>query len=147
VAFDGCFEINEDLIRSIGLSTQEVARGIAMTRAKVARRVLSLRGDQPLADLSMHDIVLVDDGLASGLTMLVAVDALKRAGARSILVAVPTGHVDAARRVAAQGVTVCCANLRMGYPFAVASAYRHWCDVSEAEALLILLQDERRHLI
>lgn len=143
VAFDGSYLLNQELIRSIGMSQAEVARGIDATRAKVARRVVSLRGKQPLPDLTAHDLIVVDDGLASGFTMLVAVAALKRAGARSILVAVPTGHAAAVQQLAAQGAAVCCANLRTSYPFAVAAAYRRWTDVSEAEALLILLQGTR----
>jgi putative phosphoribosyl transferase len=143
VAFDGSCRLNEDLIRSIGMSEIEVSRGIETTRAKVARRTAMLQGNRSLPDLSAHDLILVDDGLASGFTMLVAVEALYRAGARLILVAVPTGHVESVQKVAEQVATVCCANLRNGYPFAVASAYRNWTDVCEAEALLILLHGDR----
>jgi len=144
VAFDGSYQLNEDLVRSLGLSENMVASGIEETRAKVARRISMLRGDRPLPDLATHDLIVVDDGLASGFTMLVAVTALKRAGARSIIVAVPTGHAETVQRVVLHVSAVCCANLRHGYPFAVASAYRNWSDVSEAEALLTLLDVDRK---
>jgi len=145
VAFDGSYQLNEDLVRSIGMSNNMLISGIEMTRAKVARRISTLRGDRPLPDLASYDLIVVDDGLASGFTMLVAVTALKRAGARSIIVAVPTGQVETVQRVALHVSMVCCANLRTGYPFAVASAYRNWSDVSEAEALLTLLDVDRKH--
>ncbi len=143
VAFDGSYQLNHDLIGSLGMSEAEVARGVEVTRAKVARRVAALRGETAQPDPAAHDLVVVDDGLASGFTMLVAVAALTRVGARSLTVAVPTGHARAVRRVAKEVQTLCCANLRSGTPFAVASAYRYWTDVSEAEALEVLQQSRR----
>ena len=139
VAFDGSYLLNQAMIRAVGLDERVVARGLEQTRAKVARRVAALRKGRPMPDLPDHAVILVDDGLASGFTMRTAVAALQRAGARELIVAVPTGHEDAVRSMAKQVAVVCCANLRSGRSFAVASAYRHWCDVSEAEAEQILL--------
>jgi len=143
VAFDGSYRLNHQLIESIGLSEDDVSRGIETTRAKVSRRTAMLQGDQFHPGLSAHDLILVDDGLASGFTMMVAIAALYQAGARSIRVAVPTGPAESVRRIAEQVTTVCCANLCTGYPFAVAAAYRNWTDVCEAEALLILMRGDR----
>ena len=138
VAFDGSYQLNAALIATAGLSEAEVERGIATTRAKVDRRVAALRGDRPLPDLTAREVVLIDDGLASGFTMLVAVAALRQIGAGSVVVAVPTGHAEAVRHLAAEADLVCCANLRTGRPFAVAAAYRRWHDVSEQEAQALL---------
>jgi predicted phosphoribosyltransferase len=138
VAFDDSYRLNPALIEAAGLTDEEVERGIAATRTKVARRVRTLRRNRSLPDLSAHDVVVIDDGLASGFTMLVAVDALRRAGARSIMVAVPTGHSESVRRMQESVETVCCANIRRGATYAVASAYRDWKDVSEAECEEIL---------
>ena len=138
VAFDNSYRLNPALIAAVGLTDEEVEQGIAVTRAKVARRVRTLRGNEPLPDLSAHDVVVIDDGLASGFTMLVAVDALRRAGAGSIMVAVPTGHSESVRRLQVSVETVCCANIRHGATFAVASAYRDWNDISETECAVIL---------
>ena len=134
VAFDGSYRLNHDLVQGIALNEEEVERGITATRAKVARRVDSLRGQRPFPDLAAHDIVVVDDGLASGFTMLTAIDALRRTGAGQIGIAVPTGLADTVRRLAGEVDWICCANLRSRLPFAVASAYRRWRDVAEAEA-------------
>lgn len=139
VAFDGSFLLNEAMIRAVGLDESTVARGLDKTRAKVARRVATLRKGRPMPDLPAHEVILVDDGLASGFTMHTAVVALRRAGARELIVAVPTGHEDSVRSMAEEVDVICCANIRGGRSFAVASAYRHWSDVSEADAEQILL--------
>lgn len=140
VAFDGSYLLNETMIRAVGLDKAEVASGLEETRAKVARRVAALRKKRPMPDMMEHEIILVDDGLASGFTMRVAVDAIRRAGVRKIIVAVPTGHENSVRSLAEIVDAVCCPNIRSGQSFAVASAYRHWGDVSEVEAEKILLE-------
>lgn len=138
VAWDGTVRLNRELLPRLGLGEEEIEAGIAATRKKVAARVRRLMGGGGLPEMSGRSAVLVDDGLASGFTLLTAVAALQKAGARGIVVAVPTGHLEACRRVAEEVDRVCCANLRSGYPFAVASAYRRWSDISEEQAASLL---------
>ncbi|MCK4508799.1 MAG: hypothetical protein KAU27_09665, partial [Desulfuromonadales bacterium] len=68
------------------------------------------------------------------------VAALRRAGVGDLIVAVPTGHDNSVQSMAEKVAMVCCANIRSGHSFAVASAYQHWNDVNEAEAEQILLE-------
>ncbi len=137
VAFDGTTRLNSDLLLRLGLSKQEIEAGRAATTGKVERRVEKFRGKRPYPDLIMERVILVDDGLASGFTLLVGVEALKKSGAREIIVAVPTGSPNAVQRVAAEVDRLYCANIRGGWSFAVADAYERWTDVSEEEALRI----------
>ncbi len=138
VAFDGSVLLNEDLVRHLGLSEEEVQRGIEETRRKVARRREALRGDGPMPDLSGTTAILVDDGLASGFTMRCALEALAGRRVSRSIVAVPTAHDEALDRVADLADAVYCANVRSAMPFAVADAYARWYDVSEEEAARLL---------
>ncbi len=54
VAFDGSVRINRDAVRWFGLSPDDVAAGVAATRAKVARRVAAFRGNLPATDYASH---------------------------------------------------------------------------------------------
>jgi putative phosphoribosyl transferase len=132
VAFDGTVRLNEDFLSHIVLTEEQIQEGIDQTTQKVHRRIRSFRGDRPFPALSKRPAILVDDGLASGFTMLVAVEALRKAGATAICVAIPTGHWSALQRMA-QAVT----NIRSGFSFAVADAYEAWTDVAEEEAVAI----------
>jgi putative phosphoribosyl transferase len=138
VAFDGSLLLNEALIVRLGLSQNQVQARIDKTRIKVVERAKRLRGDKPMPDLSEKTVIVVDDGLASGYTMLVAVEALTRCNAGDIIVAVPTGHSSAVEEIAQQVHTLYCPNIRSGPRFAVADAYENWADVSESEAETIL---------
>lgn len=138
VAFDGTVRLNEPLLPRMGLSRQEIAAGVARTTEKVRRRAETLRAGRGPLDVGGREAVLVDDGLASGFTMTVAVDAVRKAGAARVVVAVPTAHDSAARRLVRRADAVYCANLRAGMRFAVADAYRNWRDVGEEEARRLL---------
>ena len=138
VAFDGTVRLNEELVSYYGLTKEEIEEGTAKTAQKVARRVQAFRGGRPLPELKGRPVILVDDGLASGFTMLTAVAAMRKAGADKVIIAVPTGHFGAIERVAPCVEAVYCANIRSGWRFAVADAYEEWSDVSEEEVKRIL---------
>jgi len=138
VAFDGTVELNTEILPTLGLSERQIREGIADTRDKVARRIRLLRGDLPPLDVSARRVILVDDGLASGVTIRAAVKALRASGAAKLVVAVPTGHQGAVFELSRQVEALYCANIRGGWSFAVADAYRHWTDVPEDEVARIL---------
>ena len=138
VAFDGTVRLNERLLAGLGMSDDEVRGGIEETTVKVRRRVRALRGSDEPPAVADCDVLLVDDGLASGFTMLGAAEALRGAGARSVVVAVPTGSPRALDGLTGVVQTIFCANVRGGSSFAVADAYEDWSDVTEEEALGIL---------
>ncbi len=138
VAFDGTVRLNQELIAALDLPPALVEEGIARTREKVARRVRQLCGDRRLSDLTRRAVILVDDGLASGFTLHTAVDALRHLAADKAIIAVPTGHAEAVARIAAIVDSLYCPNIRQGMSFAVADAYEHWTDVSEASVAGIM---------
>lgn len=138
VAFDGTVRLNQALLQRLGLTKEEIQKGIEETSIKVSRRVSELRGSWPFPDLESRKVILIDDGLASGFTMMVAIEALRKAGAENIIVAVPTAHLESARKIIKIADGVFCPNLRSGQQFAVASAYEQWSDVTEQEVISIL---------
>ena len=135
VAFDGTVRINEALVHRLRLSREDVDQGISRTREKVGRREVMLRGGRPLPDFKGRAAIVVDDGLASGYTLSVGVEALRKHGAETVIVAVPTGHVDSVERLAREADCIYCANIRGGWSFAVADAYERWSDVGEEELM------------
>jgi predicted phosphoribosyltransferase len=140
VAFDGTVRIHHALTAAVGLGEAQIRKGIEHTTARVERRVKRLRGDRPWPDLRGRPVIVVDDGVASGFTMLVALEALRGTGADRLVVAVPTAPDGTVARLAERADSVYCANVREGTPFAVADAYEEWTDLSEEEAARILAE-------
>lgn len=133
VAFDGRSLLNRELVLQTGLTGPQIDKGLERTREKVMRRHRRFSAITGEPEFSGRTVLLVDDGLASGFTMRVAVVAVRAAGAARIIVAVPTGHGHAVRAVEPAVEALCCANVREGMWYAVADAYRHWSDVDEDE--------------
>jgi predicted phosphoribosyltransferase len=133
VGFDGAVRLNDELLSHLGLKEAEIRDGVARTQRKVAQRLAALRGSRLLPVFSGRTVVLVDDGLASGITMRVAIDAVRKAGGDHIVIAIPTGHLDSFQKFDGLAEAIYCPNVRGGYRFAVADAYRDWSDVDEAQ--------------
>lgn len=138
VAFDGSVWVNERDALRLGLSPQAVRQSTAQARSKVERRMSLLRGDRPLPELEGRSVLVVDDGVAGGSTMRVAVSALRGLGAGKVIVAVPTGHHGTVSAIAEIADELYCANVRRGSSFAVADAYERWYDLNEAELMSLL---------
>jgi predicted phosphoribosyltransferase len=138
VAFDGRVRTDERARASLGVDEVDQGVDVDRTRAKVRRRVRGLRtSGGPLVPTG-GTAVLVDDGLASGITMETAVEAIRDAGAGRVVVAVPTGHEGAVQRISGVVDKIHCANVRSGRAFAVADAYRDWSDLDDVAVLEIL---------
>ncbi|WP_457570938.1 phosphoribosyltransferase [Desulfovulcanus sp.] len=145
VAFDGTVRLNDEMVAYVELTEQQVQEGIEKTLHKVKRRIALLRGERVPPLLAHQAVILVDDGLASGFTMLVAVEALRKASVSRLIVAVPTGHGNALRLLVSQVKAIYCPNVREDRIFAVADAYEQWSDVEEDEVVEILQGFERVH--
>ncbi|MBW1698564.1 MAG: phosphoribosyltransferase [Deltaproteobacteria bacterium] len=138
VTFDGTYRLNQSLILRLNLSETDIQKGIEQTTEKVERRLERIRGSRPFPDLSNRSIILVDDGLASGFTMKVATEAIRRAGARTIRIAVPTAHAESLQLIKGDADAIYCPNIRSGWHYAVADAYEEWTDVSETEMIQMI---------
>jgi putative phosphoribosyl transferase len=137
VAFDGTVILNEEFLSRLNLNDQEIQTGIKKTEQKVSRRVTMFRGNRPFPDFK-RPIILVDDGLASGFTLRVAIKALRGNGATNLILAVPTAHSESVQMILEEVEAIYCPNLRSGLSFAVADAYERWSDLDEEEVKRIL---------
>ncbi|MFC5379794.1 phosphoribosyltransferase [Aquipuribacter nitratireducens] len=79
------------------LPTEVRARAVDEARTETGRLAAAYRGDRPLPDVAGRDVVLVDDGLATGATAAAALLRLREARPRRLVLAVPVGPPDAVR--------------------------------------------------
>lgn len=142
VAEDGPVFLNDGLVESLGLTRQEIKAAEEKTREELKRRVLVFRAGRPMPELHGREVLLVDDGLASGATMIAALAWAKDRGPDQVIVAAPTGHESTALRLSRQASFVVCPNIRGGLSFAVASAYQHWHDLADTEVMAALVEPD-----
>lgn len=130
--------LNEELLRSLDLSEKEVEQQIQMTMNIIKRRNELFRKGLPFPLVKNRVVIIVDDGLASGYTMLSAIDFVKRHEPQKLVVAVPTGSERTADFILPNVDELICLNVRSGLSFAVADAYENWYDLEDDEVISIL---------
>jgi predicted phosphoribosyltransferase len=139
-ADDGTIILNEEIVKRVGLSRSQIEHEANKVRTEIKQRVLLHKGDRPLIGINSRTVILIDDGLASGITMMAAVESVRRRRPGEIVVAVPCASALAFRqlqKVADEVVTVDTSYMPR---FAVADFYRHWYDLSDDQAVRLLGQ-------
>lgn len=145
IADDGTVILNEELVKRVGLSQHQINYQINRVRAEIRQRSLLHRRDKPLAAVSGKRIIIIDDGLASGFTMMAAVTSVRRRHPKEIVVAVPAASpaaLEQVEKVADKVVTLATGSMPR---FAVADFYRNWYDVSDDEVIQCLKEWRMRH--
>jgi len=138
VAWDGETVLNEHLVELLGLTGEEVAESILKTKRSIQERLRKFRGDKPMPQLTDKVVILVDDGLASGFTMLAAARSIRKGMPKNIVVATPTASLGAIELLMPEVDKIVCLNIRSGPSFVVADAYENWYDLTNDEVLKIL---------
>jgi len=100
VAEGGSVVAELELLHALGVSRVAFARLAEREREELDRRVRSYRGDRALPDLDGRDVVLVDDGLATGVTAEAALMDLRGHQPRRLILAAPVCPPDTAERLA-----------------------------------------------
>jgi putative phosphoribosyl transferase len=138
LTYDGEMILNEALIRDLGLTAEIIEEPLSKTKKVLSERVRKFRGKRSDLDIAGKEIVLVDDGLASGFTMFAAVKAIIKKSPKSIVIAIPTSSGEALKLLKDEVDGIICLNVRSGPIFAVADAYKNWYDLSDNDVLEIL---------
>ncbi len=146
IADDGTVILNEELVKSIGLNRQQIEHEASKVRTEIKRRSILYRGDRPLTRVSGKTVIIIDDGLASGFTMMAAVESVRRRRPKEVVVAVPCASALAVKQVERVADKVVVGVVGYMPRFAVADFYRHWYDLSDDEVIRYLKQWRTRRL-
>jgi predicted phosphoribosyltransferase len=90
IASGGIRVVNDDVVRSLGVSDEDIEEVAEREQKELQRREEAYRGDRPSPRLEGRTVILVDDGMATGASMKSAVEAVKEAGPKAVVVAIPT---------------------------------------------------------
>jgi predicted phosphoribosyltransferase len=137
LASGGGVVMNDNVVSSLHITDEQVRDVIASETVELARRERAYRGGRPLADPHGKIVILVDDGIATGASMLAAVRAVRAAGPQSIVAAVPVGPQSACRELAREADDVVCATMPPGFE-AVGQVYGDFHQVSDDEVRELL---------
>ncbi len=146
IADDGTIILNEEVVKRMGLSRQQIEYEASKVRAEIKQRSLLYNKDRPLVGVSGKTVIIIDDGLASGFTIMAAVQSVRHRRPREIVVAVPAASAIALKEVEriADKVVTCATSFVP--KFYISDFYRHWHDLSDNEVIQYLKQWQMRHI-
>ena len=142
VASGGGVVMNDNVISSLHISDEQVREVIDREVVELKRREQAYRGDRPVPDPHGRTVILVDDGIATGASMLAAVRAVRAAGPQAIVVAVPVGPPSACEQLAQEADDVVCAMMPPAFE-AVGQVFADFHQVTDDEVRELLATPPR----
>ena len=144
IASGGASVVNEDVVRALGITEDELRDVAAKEMQELERRERAYRDDRPPPDVRGKTVILIDDGLATGSSMMAAVAALRQEHPERIVVAVPVAARATCDQLAAQVDDVVCA--MTPEPFmAVGLWYEEFSQTSDDEVRDLLRRATQEH--
>jgi putative phosphoribosyl transferase len=108
IAAAGMRMLNYPVVQALGISEYDIEAVAAKERVELERRELLYRGGRPALDIRGRTVILVDDGIATGTTMKVAIAAIKRQQASKIVVAIPVAPLSTCKEMEREVDEVVC---------------------------------------
>lgn len=143
IATGGAVVLNEDLLDQLQIGQAAIARVRAREQRELQRRERVYRGNRALPALAGRELVLIDDGLATGATMRAAVAALRQQRPRKIVVAVPVAPPETVAILEREADAVLC--LLTPSPFyGVGYWYQDFAQTTDEEVCGLLRHGGRR---
>lgn len=129
--------LNEQLVKRLGVTAEEISQVEKRERAELARRESLYRGGRPGPLMENRKVLIVDDGLATGFTMRVAIMAVREANPAEVIVAVPVSARDSYERLQEFSDQVISLSVPEEFD-CVGQFYQDFSPVSDEEVLQIM---------
>ena len=137
VAEGGSAVLDSSSAEQLGLTRAVLDATLARETQELRRRVARYRGERPPIAVDGRTVIVVDDGLATGLSDLAAIRALRKRGARRIVVAVPVGSRESVAMLGEEADQVLCLMIPERL-YGVGLWYEDFAPVSDEEVLALL---------
>jgi predicted phosphoribosyltransferase len=120
-----------------GLAADYIEQEVAAQRLEIARRIQVYRQGRPLPALRDRTVIVVDDGIATGATMVAALRAVRAHAPAHLVAAVPVAPPDSLARLAREADEVVCLSAPSAF-FAVGQFYDDFTQVGDDEVTAVL---------
>jgi len=137
VASDGTLVLDDDLIARVGAPDAYVQSETERQRQEIERRMLAYRGDRPAPQLEGRTVILVDDGVATGATVLASLRAIRQQKPKELIAAIPVGPADTLGELEKEADRVVCLHHPEVF-WAVGAFYAIFDQTSDVEVVRLL---------
>jgi len=144
VTVDKTIILNQEMLPHLHLSKEEMDQGVEEVYQEVKRRNQVYRKGRNFPELKGRSVILTDDGLATGYTMLTAVKFCQGKRPKETIVAVPVSSDSAAELVKPEADHFIVLHISHSFYFAVASFYQRFEDMLDEEVVEILEKSRKK---
>ncbi len=138
IGHDNTLILNRALIDELKLSEERIQELVKNVLKKIKERLEKYGIKNEFPHIKDKTTILVDDGLASGVTMEAAISIINKYRPKSIIVAVPIASGYAFRKIFPLVYKIVCPDVRRHPHFSVASVYQFWHEISDDEVKTLL---------
>ncbi len=137
--------LNEQVVRSTSVGSEEIDMVEKRERIELLRRIALFRGDRPRTPLTGRSALIIDDGIATGSTALVACEVARAHGARQVVVATPVAPPDTVAKLQGAADDVYCVSTPTHF-WAIGEFYIDFTQTSDEEVAQLLATAAARPL-
>jgi len=138
VTEDGVPVLNQQLVEQLELTEEQIESYTEDVRSEIRRRMLVYRNKLQPSSVEGKTAIIIDDGLASGYTMLAAIKSIRNKGPAKVVVAVPVASSSAWDLVKSSADEIISPVFAHTGRFAVADFYSNWRDLTDEDVLMNL---------
>lgn len=137
LASGGVRLLDQDLIRELDISKADIERITADVKAELERRERVYRDKRPPLDVAGQIVILVDDGIATGSSMTVAIQTLRQMRPARLVLAVPVAPASTCKRLRDQVDELLCVHMPERF-YAIGQFYGDFSQVTDEQVIEIL---------
>jgi putative phosphoribosyl transferase len=134
---DRSFVVDKKTVAELGISKEYIERTVRIESLEIDRRMLKYRGSRDFPDVRGKAVIVVDDGIATGYTMKVVVDFLRKQKPKKITVAVPVAPRESVAELERDADDVVCLETPRGFT-AIGNHYESFPQIGDGEVVNIM---------
>lgn len=142
IAPGGILVLDEEAVQWLGVTEAQLRREVKRQTEEMNRRLQLYRGNRPPRDVSDHTVILVDDGLATGVTARAAIASVRRQSPRRLVLAVPVCASQTEERLRDEVDDLVCVSMPIAFR-AVGLWYQNFAQTTDQEVIALLERANR----
>jgi putative phosphoribosyl transferase len=143
---DGTIILNEMLTKYLRVSEDYIRKESEKQRLEIERRLKLYREASPYPSLKNREVIIVDDGIATGSTMKAALASVRRRGAKTVVIAIPVGPLSTIKELEKEANRVVCLHTPESF-YAIGQFYEDFTQTGDEEVIKLLNHSKQKSFV
>ncbi|MBC2578802.1 phosphoribosyltransferase [Clostridium sp. DJ247] len=146
VSVDGSYFVDDYYVKMLHISQEYIEQEVSEQTYEIKRRMREYRGTDTFPEVKDKTVIIIDDGIATGFTLLAAIKSIKKQGARKIILAVPVSPKETIEKFEELVDEIICIHIPEDFS-AVGVYYMNFEQVTDEEVFKIIDKLKKKSII